>query len=114
MHQNVVVDESFHRANSREFFFAEARKYFDKVIFVWIDSDDEHIKNRLQFMRATGMIKSVRWALQKRARQEKEFEPFSLPPLTFYHALSNDNAVERLIELIRTEAPEIEDPAKNG
>jgi len=112
MYTGVVLDDSFHRAKPREYLFREAGKHFDPIRFVWIDSDEEHIADRLEMMRLMGKIKSVRWALQNRARQEGEFEPPSPPPLTFHHALSNDKAAARLVELIRTVAPEITDITK--
>lgn len=112
MHRDVVIDDSFHRAKPREYFLVEARKYFDTIVFVWIDSDEEHVANRFRLMQITGMTNGIRGALQRREREQKEFEPFESSPLTFHHALSNDKAAGRLIELIRTEAPEITDTAK--
>lgn len=100
MYPNVVVQDSFHRAKPREYFFSAARRSFDRIVFVWVGSDEKFVEDRLMHMREIGIIHNVHRTYARREREIAEFEPFSESPLTFNHTISSDDAAARLVELV--------------
>ena len=101
MHENVIVDDAFHRAQPRGFFLKEARAYFNPVVFVWVESPDETVEPRLRIMEHNGVITSVTTALRRRKQVIKEFEPFASRPLVFFHRISDERAAEALYGFIQ-------------
>lgn len=83
MYPDTLIDDIFHRKESREYLFKEAGKYFGKSCFVWIESSEEVVEERIQHMEAKGRVRSANVALQRREKMKKNFEPFVPPPLTF-------------------------------
>lgn len=84
MHPNIIVDDSFHRAAPREFFFSNVKTRFKDMLFVWIDSDDQWVEERFASMLEQKMIQSIEGAQRRRARAQKRFQQFEHQPLTFF------------------------------
>lgn len=102
MHRNVVIDDGFYRTAPRGYFMEAARQYFDRVVFVWVESSDEKALSRFKRMKKFGTIRSVEAAVARRARAERYVESFDTPPLTFPDGVADDAAADRLWELIET------------
>lgn len=104
MHENVVVTATFHRAVPRNYFFSEAKRYFDPVIFVWIDCEEKKAQERLKRMRRRNVIPSVDRSVRNRAKAQEEFEPFDVPPPTFFFSGKTAENTDALYEFIQREA----------
>lgn len=104
MHEKVVVTATFHRAVPRNYFFSEAKKYFDPVIFVWIDCEEKEAQERLKRMRRRNIIPSVDRSVHNRAIAKEEFEPFAVPPPTFFYNGKASENTDALFEFITREA----------
>jgi gluconate kinase len=85
LHENVVVSGIFHRAEPREFLLDEARKYFEPVIFVWIDTDETSAQARLERMATQKQIGSVEMGMRRRDKSKKKFQPLAKDALLFYN-----------------------------
>ncbi len=96
MHDNVIVEDVLHRKIPREFFLKEAKRYFDPVVFVWIETPDDTTEARLKAMEKKGIIPSVSVALQRRTFVMKEFQPFESLPLIFFHKKTDARAAKKL------------------
>ena len=108
MYPDVILEDVFHRARPREYFIAEAQKYFDNVIFVWIESDEASVADRLALMKKKGLIDSIETSLHRRRRSMENFEELKPGTLSFYHTKSDDRAAERLWDLIMKHAGDSE------
>ena len=101
MHANAIVDDSFHRETPREYFLSGARKYYKEVIFVWVESDEASVGERLEHMQKLGMIRSVAEATQRR---RSAIETLQLPAssvLRFFFSTSGKKQVAAVWELIQ-------------
>ena len=81
MHSNVILVDSFHRKAPRDFFFEQARSYFDKISFIWIETSDDAARRRLSRMWRSGIVYSVEDGTRRleRARAVAELPPASVP-----------------------------------
>lgn len=75
MHDNVVIDDLFHHRASREYFLAEAQKFFAPIIFVWVDADEVSAQKNIERMLARGKITSIEDTLRIRKRTQSRSEP---------------------------------------
>ena len=73
MHPDMIIEDSFHRTAAREYFLTEARKYFKPVVFIWIDSDEAHVAERIRHMVTTGAIGSYEEGVRRRKSAAKHF-----------------------------------------
>lgn len=103
MYHDVILDDAFHRQEPREYFLKEARNYFDQVILVWVESDEASLEGRFIEMKRRGLIRNVESAMRRRKRAERNFQEFAVPPLTFRHTTSDDEATEALARLVSGE-----------
>lgn len=103
MYPDIVVDDAFHRRLPRETFLKEARKYFGSVVFVWIDSDESHVMERLTVLRARRIIRSEKKALARREKAAQEFEPLKPDTRVFKCVLGDQAEGEALMSLVRAE-----------
>lgn len=99
MHNNIVIEDSFHRKGPREYFF-QAIQRFHPVDFIWIECDESSVTKRLQKMKKKGLIGSVRRCLERRERAIAQFEPFDVPPPTFHIAAQEKDIRKRFLEMI--------------
>ena len=104
MYDDVIIGRSFHRKTPREYFLAQVQKYFDPVIFVWIDSTEESALERIREMYGKKLVESIAGAECERERCIREFEPFAEPPLRYIHEGDIASSAERLFTLICSEA----------
>ena len=100
MYENVILEDSFHRAEPREYFLATVKDYFDKVVFVWVTCDENKILGRFQYMKKYGFIRSVEEAMSMREYVRKDFQDIGPSVLRFHHDVSDDDAAKRLHTLI--------------
>ncbi len=98
MYDNIVLDSTFHRERVRDFFFKSTKKIFDRVEFVWIDSDEEAVGQHLEEMAQKKLIASITSALNQRELAKQQFEPFASPPKTFLYQGKTGSA-KRLLAL---------------
>lgn len=98
MHEVVIVDDAFHREGPRERFLAAAKK-LDRTIFVWIDSPDQTIADRVPFLQKSGVVKDEADAMKKLVARREQMQ-FFMPPLIFVHRQSNRAAAQRLKNFI--------------
>lgn len=102
MYPDTIVNDEFHREMPREYFLSEARKYFDPVVFIWIDSDEIHAKGRLRHMVEIGMLPDLGRALKGWRRATRTFDP-PKPDTRMFRCVNADNAeAEELWALIQT------------
>jgi hypothetical protein len=105
MHRDVVVHDGFHRKIPREYFLQAAASYFDPVVFVWIESDEDVAQRRIGFLYREHVIESVAAGKRMREKMQKEYEPSAQAPLTFCCAsLDGKEDLDRFLEFLRTEA----------
>jgi len=104
LHSTIIVDDTFHREIPREHFFSEARKYYGPVIFIWIESDEISVGERLERLRKSGMTTSVREAERRRERSRAllQLPPPSVP--RFFYTTYDKKQVLALWELIQNTA----------
>jgi predicted kinase len=114
MHPDVIIERTFHRKGPREYFFTEARNYFDPVIFVWVTSDGAYVQKRLSKMSRKRLVASVDTASRERETAEREFQPFETEPVTFFNEGNADEAAERLWALIQEAAPATDTKSLSG
>lgn len=93
MYPDVIVDDVFHRKSPREYFLSEARKYYESVVFVWIDSDDESVKIRLTRMEKAGKVPSFAEAMHRREWAQSTLQLPVPPPLRFSYWVSGDERI---------------------
>lgn len=93
MYPDVVVDDTFHREAPREYFLSEARKYYNPVVFVWIDSDDASVRVRLKHLWKRRRIRSVEQALHKRDRAAAKLQLPAPPAPRFSYRVSGDERI---------------------
>jgi len=96
LYDDVVVQHTFHRDVPREYLLAEARRYFDDVVFVWVDVDDESLQKRFALMRKKKVVCCVKHARMARAKTLEDFQAFRPAPLTFLHSFSRPKVAEEL------------------
>ena len=102
MYPDLIIDDAFHREEAREYFFSEAKKYFNRVVFVWIDSAEPDVAVRMQHMKEVGMIESVEGALLKRQRTAAKFQPLH-PGVPVFTCVKGDDAeADALWQLIKS------------
>jgi predicted kinase len=101
MYPDMVIDSPFHRKKSREFFLEEAKEYFDRVEFTWIDADEKDVSERLERMVSKGVIASTEEGVHRREREVRGFEPFTDEPRRFTYRGGDTNAVDALIAMMR-------------
>lgn len=105
MYSGVVMDTSFHRLKPREYFFDEARKHFNKVIFVWVDSDERQTRRIVDRMAEHGVVRSVPKTLRRQRDIRKRFQPFPFPPTVFHYDGTGKKSITRLRALVEVTAP---------
>lgn len=101
MYKQVVLDDAFHRELPREYFLKEARKYFDRVVLVWIESSEEDAHERLEAMQKRGLIASTKEGVRRRKRAQATFQSFAYTPPTFLYRKSERGAIQKLHALIQ-------------
>lgn len=81
MHTDVIIADTFHRKVPRDYLLSEAKKYFDRVVFIWVESGSEATAKRLKRMRSLGILRSVGDGMQrlKAASIFAEFPDASTP-----------------------------------
>ena len=109
MYPDIVVDDSLHRKKPRDFFLHEARKYFDKIAFVWVDTPEESVAEHFSKMNELKIIRSIEKASARRARHIKNFEQFGPETPVFFHHKTGKHSVGRLMRLVR-EGADARDP----
>jgi gluconate kinase len=100
MYEHVIMTDTFHRARPREYFLNEARQHFSDVVFAWISSDDEHMRERV-LRRMPHGEHFIKATLKDKETHELEFE--ALPagtPIVRYEE-SADEVVAELAKLVR-------------
>lgn len=99
MYLDVVVDAGFPRAISRDFFFSEARKYFDDVLFVWVELDEESVRRKLN-KRDENFAK---WSVHKRELTKNEFQAPDPSTTVFKYTGGDftDETLEAFYDLVR-------------
>ena len=104
MYPDIVIDDAFHRAGPREYFFSEAKRYFRDMVFVWVDSDEKWVGERFVHMLKKKVIRSIEDARRRRLSAKKRFQPFKDEPITFISGSIADREkdVEDLVQLVRT------------
>ena len=90
IHKGLVIPIQLHRAEPRKFLI-EAAKRYRKTLVIWVDSSDEDAHAR-------GTLKGRQIFFRKRSQQE--FEPFTVPPLTFKNVGSLDEATEKFYTFV--------------
>ncbi len=93
MYPDVVTDDAFHREAPREFFLSEARKYYDPVVFVWIESDEDSVKIRLERMEKEGKVPSVAVAIRRRKMGQMKMQPLPQSTPHFFYRVSGDERI---------------------
>lgn len=83
MYPNIVMDDRFHREIVRSYFFKEAEQYFGKMLFVWVESSQEHAEERFARQVAEGQARNLKGLLRRRADQLRHFQEFTIPALRF-------------------------------
>jgi predicted kinase len=101
MYPDVIVDEGFHRELPREYFLSHAKDYYDPVIFIWIDSDDRSVRERLGRRHKEGRLESVEGALRIRKKQMAIVQEPQPTVLRFNHTLSEEDPFSLLWEKIQ-------------
>jgi len=104
MYADVIVSDTFHRSVPREYFLSEARKYFNPVVFIWIESDESSVPHRLKRMQQSGRIKSASEALRIREQSATVLQapPPAIPRFLCTHPQKSQSA--ELWELIKQQA----------
>ena len=74
LHPDTIVDAVFQRRQPRKYFLEEAKKYFKPVVFVWIDSDESHVEERLRWMKARRIIPTVEDGIRRRQAAANLFD----------------------------------------
>lgn len=93
MYTDVVVDDVFHRDVPREYFLSEARKYFDPVVFVWVESDEDSVKIRLERMEKAGKVPSLAAAMRRRKTAQMKMQPLPPSAPVFSHRASGEEGI---------------------
>lgn len=93
-HQHLVVDETLHKKELREYLFQGAKKYFGGYIIVWVQASEDVILRRLTDKTREGHI--LKDAVSMHNAFLKEFEPFDETIIS----CNNDGALEDTIEEI--------------
>ena len=102
MYPDTIIQASFHRKQSREYLLEEARRYFDKVIFVWIESDGKHTEKNLLRMEKRAKIRSIEQGKRRMKGMRKAFEAFQDTPHSFSFVVSGPKSAEHLWDRIRS------------
>lgn len=101
MYPDMIIHDAFHRAKPRTYFFAEAKKYFDPVVFIWIDSDEAHVEARVRHMQEIGLVGRFETAVQRRKKAVLAFEQLGPDTPVFKCVQADDAEVEALWALIQ-------------
>jgi hypothetical protein len=102
MYPDMLIDDSFHMKEPREHFLTEARKCFDDVTFVWVDSDPSHVEQRLEKLEKMGLIKNVEKVKERRLHAMRMFEPLPSDVPVFMCESADDVEAEALWALIES------------
>jgi len=100
MYANVIIEHVMHLKGPRTLLFEAARKYFDRVVFVWVESE-EGPDERFALMMRNKVIRSLESGRRERQQQMEEFEPFGTPPITFIRKADSTLAAKELWELVQ-------------
>jgi hypothetical protein len=104
LYENVIVSDSLHRKTPREYFFKEAKKYFDRIAIVWIEVSDEQARRVITEQYGKNETLGPLQVMRRRTRMQRVFEPFSYPVATFAYDDRDPDTAARLWELILTDA----------
>jgi len=98
-HACLIADETLHKKNTRQILFDGATKYFGGYAVVWVQTDEETIKERLGAKERTDHVLGDPYGMY--LSMKKVFEPFDKADIVFENAGSLDEAADRLTILIR-------------
>ncbi|HTR18613.1 MAG TPA: hypothetical protein VMH91_01370 [Candidatus Paceibacterota bacterium] len=100
MYPDTVIEEAFHRIGPRDYFITEAKKFFDPVVFVWVDSDEAHVEERMRRMVKLGLVKNLSEAMNRRRRAARHFNQD--PSMRVFKCVKADSAeADALWTLVR-------------
>jgi len=99
-YENVIIERAFNRA-LREYFLAQARQFFDPVVFVWVESDDEHAERLMRRMVRRRLLRSVAGGMAIRQSQRAEFQPLLEVTPVFKNHRNRKAAAAELWEMIQ-------------
>lgn len=101
---DTIVEDGFHRRKLREFFLKGAAEYFKPVVFVWIDSDESHVEERLRRMKRSRIAGSVEEGIRRRRGAARTFDGLAPETRVFKCVRADDAEVAALWTLIEREA----------
>lgn len=102
MYPDTIIEDSFHLKEPREFLIKEAAKYFAPIVFVWIDSDETHVEERLRRIVERGLIANVEEGHRRRRGAIHQFDGLN-PGSHVFKCVRGDQAeVDALWALIQT------------
>ncbi|OPY81122.1 MAG: dephospho-CoA kinase [Syntrophorhabdus sp. PtaU1.Bin153] len=98
-HEWLIVDETLHKRAIRQILFDGATKYFGGYMVVWVQADEETIKERLSSKERTNHVLGDPYGMYLSMR--KVSEPLDDADIVFKNTGGLDEATERLAGLIR-------------
>ena len=93
-HRHMVVDETLHKKQLREYLFKGAEKYFDGYVIIWVKASEEVILQRLTSQVREGHL--LKDPVSMHNNFLREFEPFEESIII----CRNDGALEDTIDEI--------------
>lgn len=100
MYPDIIVKDHFHREIPREFFFAEAEKYFGPPIIVWVDASTEQSVARLRDV-LTSKEKKLAARLAVMETTRRDYQPFTREIHTVDYTANAEAAVRHVLELVK-------------
>ncbi len=98
-HTWLIVDETLHKRVTRQMLFDGATKYFGGYMVVWIEADEETIKERLRGKERIDHVLGDPYGMY--LSMKKVSEPLDNADIIFKNTGGLDEAAERLATLIR-------------
>lgn len=98
IHKNIIVDETFHKKNTREILFKIADKYSEGYVLIEVTSPEDVVKERLLKKERKGHILSDPYKMYLSFKQA--FEPFTEEHIVYENKEAIDGGVKYLSDII--------------
>jgi len=101
MYPDMVMDDGFYLREPRDYFFAEVKKYFDPVIFIWVDTTDDLAFARFEsYAIEKKTPERAAISMQHRKKMMQTLESFTTVPATFHYDSTLESAVAKLADML--------------
>lgn len=98
-HRHLIADEVLHKKALRQILFDGATKYFGGYIVVWVKTDEQIVKNRLDIDPREGHM--LRDTFEWYLIYKKLYDDFDHADIIFQNDMPIDQAVEQLAKLVQ-------------